>query len=126
MSLASAFAPVRNHDYNMVMQDTWGHLAPERRKTIPGWITFVTSPFSGCTIVDFEFENTPASPWLAEAMVEYVGNMSRRYDVDKVAGMFRWEGTMRMFNNGAFRFGGETRRLSAVPGPRLRSKRRQH
>jgi hypothetical protein len=126
MSLADAFAPSDNRNYNVVMQDAFGHLAPERRKAIPGWISFVTSPYSGCTVVDFGFEGTESSPWLAEAIADHVAKLSGRYAIDDEAGMFRWQGSVTMFNNGAFRFGGETRRLTATPGTRLRSVRRRH
>jgi hypothetical protein len=125
MSLASAFAPVENANYNRVMQATFGHLAPARRRAIPGSVTFVTSPYSGCTVVDLGFEDTPDSPWLAEAVSDYVCGLADRYGVDEQAGFYRWEGTVTMFDNGAFRFGGETRRLETSQGPRMRRPRRK-
>jgi len=125
MSLASAFAPSDNANYNRVMQNTFGHLAPVRRRAIPGWITFVTSPYSGCTVVDLSFDGTPDSPWLAEAVMDYVGNLVTRYDVDNRAGFYRWEGTVTMFDNGAFRFGGDTRRLETSQGVRMRRPRKE-
>ncbi len=124
MSMASALAVSDNANYNRVIQNTFGHLAPERRKAIPGWIVFVNSPYSGCTVVDFGFEGTESSPWLAEAVTDHVCSLVDRYVDDHRAGMFRWEGRMTMFNNGAFRFGGEARILNSTPGPRLRAGRR--
>lgn len=124
MSMASAFAVSDNANYNRVIQATFGHLAPRRRTAIPGWITFVNSPYSGFTVVDFAFEGTESSPWLAEAVTDHVCSLIDRYVGDDEAGMFRWEGNVTMFNNGSFRFGGEARRLNVAPGTRLRARRR--
>lgn len=124
MSMASALAVSDNANYNRVIQATFGHLAPRRRTAIPGCITFVNSPYSGFTVVDFAFEETESSPWLAQAITDYVCSLIDRYVGGDEAGMFRWEGTVTMFNNGAFRFGGETRRLNVESGARLRTRRR--
>lgn len=60
-------------DYNDVMKDTWGHLAPEKGKTYPALILFVRSAWGDALTLDSHFgADLEMSPWLFEKMWAYV------------------------------------------------------
>lgn len=57
----------------VVMQDTWGHLAPEKGVTYRGVITFGPGYGDSAAILHMEFAGLPDSPWLLDAATDFVG-----------------------------------------------------
>ena len=71
--LADAFAPAEAHYRSKVMEATWGHLAPEKGKTYPGHMVFAHAGYGGhLVILESEWKGLDDSPWLFEAMLEFV------------------------------------------------------
>jgi hypothetical protein len=67
-----AFAPVLLSQKQAVLKDTWGHLAPVRGKSYRGYIVFTKTAYGDLSIVDSDFNNLPDSPWLFDAMNDFV------------------------------------------------------
>lgn len=69
-----AFAPVEQHNRNVVAQQTWGHLAPQKNIAYKGKIWFAVSAFQSGSLllINYEFENLESSPWLYEAVQEHM------------------------------------------------------
>lgn len=100
-----------------VRQDTFGHLAPERRKVYPGYVVFTYTAWGHMEPIEAEFEGLEFSPWLFEDMNEFIENQcfDDRRGKDRLAQgqVYRWEGSYVRFNNGNFRFSGKTRRIDS-------------
>jgi hypothetical protein len=55
-----------------VMQDTWGHLAPQQDRTYKGVVTFTVGCFGDLAVISAEFEGLPDSPWLYEDLHQWI------------------------------------------------------
>lgn len=88
-----------------VMQDTWGHLGPKKGRSYNGYIIWAYGRYGDIVLLDATFENLNDSPWLYEAMEEYIGE-----NLDG-EGIYKWEGRFKKLNEGCYCFGGEIKRL---------------
>lgn len=89
----SAFAPVLLANKQAVHKATWGHLAPAKNRTYRGYIVFSISAYGDMTMIDAEFKNLPDSPWIYDAMYEFVFE-----DRDLIHGaVYRFDGTFRNY-----------------------------
>lgn len=104
-----------------VMQDTWGHLAPDKGTRYPGYMVIAASCFGdgSVAIVAWEFGALASSPWTYEETQEFavdaVEKMRNRRKDKNRAGVFRFDGYYREFKKGGGRFYGKVRRVR-VPG----------
>jgi hypothetical protein len=77
-----AVIPAFAESKQLVMQDTWGHLAPEKNKSYKGSILFCKSAFGGgnTSLIDFNFAFLDSSPWLYDFIEEHIQNISNSED----------------------------------------------
>jgi hypothetical protein len=94
--MSAALAPVELANKQAIQKATWGHLAPRRNKRYQGHIVFSISAFGDMVVIDADFEDLPDSPWLFDAVHNFVFE-----DESLVHGaIYRFDGT---FRNYAFR-----------------------
>lgn len=81
-----------------VMEDTWGHLRPQPRRSYKGSILFAVSAYSafGVSVIDTEFDGLPGSPWFYEDLCDWL-NEDERYKLEP--GVYRFTGTYRASAN---------------------------
>ena len=73
--------------------DTWGHLAPCQDFTYEGHIIFALGAFGGDRmVIDADFEDLPASPWLFQALNDFIGDHQ-----GEAGGVYRFDGTFRNY-----------------------------
>jgi len=103
MTLYDAFGERKRRD---VLKETWGHLAPELGRKYTGWILVAHDCYGGWTILDWEFENVPSSPWIAEDIDDFTFGWFDLMDVDDdfPVGVYRYEGWYKKFKNGGYQF----------------------
>ena len=87
------------------MQETWGHLAPKKDRTYKGYMIYAHGVYGDIVLLDANFKNLSDSPWLFEAMRNYLGGHC------KDEGLYKWEGRCTMIDKDNFCFGGEIKRL---------------
>lgn len=82
----------------IVMNATWGHLAPERNKTYRGKVIWAL----GCgynhsdlnpTVLLCDFGDLPDSPWFYDALIDFLQEL-----VERGTGLWQWEGTFRNYS----------------------------
>jgi hypothetical protein len=67
-----------------VMQDTWGHLAPQKNISYKGVLLIARSAFGGggMILLDQYFEkDLESSPWLYQTIQEFIGRL--REDIEE-------------------------------------------
>lgn len=117
MSLAEAFAPIQAVYKERVMRDTWGHLAPKIGTVYTGWILFGTNAFGSMNpqLLDAEFKSgktvMDSSPWSYEDIENYLDKRVDRKNF-KPGCVYKFEGTYRIYKNGAHSFGGKFRKIN--------------
>lgn len=99
-------------NYEAVLQDTWGHLAP-KEFLYSGFILFTHGCHGDITLIDWEFkspdgEELASSPWFYSDIHEMVGDLIIKKDLMRT-GIWRWEGTFRRLKNGKSRWSGQHR-----------------
>ncbi len=87
------------------MQGTWGHLAPKKGRTYKGTMIYAHGGYGDIVLLDAKFEKVSDSPWLFEAMQEYLGEHC------EAEGVYKWEGQFTVRDEGSYCFGGEIKRL---------------
>ena len=87
------------------MQNTWGHLAPRKGHSYKGYMIWAYSRYGEIVLLDADFRNLNDSPWLFEAMQEYIGE-----NLDG-EGIYKWEGCFTKLDDELFCFGGKIKRL---------------
>jgi len=94
MSIASVMASIENINKEIVMQDTWGHLAPSKNKTYKGFFTFAAGCFGSLSPIalSFEFSELDSSPWLYGALQEFLFSLKVESGI-----IYRFEGTIRNY-----------------------------
>ena len=92
MSLSDIMAPVLARQRNEVLKDAWGHLAPEKDIRYKGKIYIFVSPFNKGGGFDFEFEGLDSSPWLYDAIQEYLNDWNFPYN-----GLWEFDCTVRNY-----------------------------
>lgn len=94
MSIASAMAPIEAINKEIVMQDTWGHLAPIKNKTYSGHFTYASSCFGANNpiMLSFEFKDLDSSPWLYNALQDLLYSLKTEPGI-----VYKFEGTIRNY-----------------------------
>ncbi len=94
MPWIDAFAPAEARYREQVLESTWGHLAPEKNHKYPGRIVFAVGIYDSDdlnpTIIVCNFEGLHDSPWLYEALQDFV--QGKKYDPGCV---YEWTGHFR-------------------------------
>ena len=98
-SWAETFAPIQARNFEIVRQDTWGHLAPKKNKSYKGTILFAISGFGGCSknpvLIDYDFKELDSSPWLYDAVKDLLFDRSEELETGKV---YKWDTTFRNYH----------------------------
>jgi hypothetical protein len=71
-TMAEAWAPAEAAYHEKVMQHTWGHLAPERRKSYPGKMVFALGEYGDYVPIHVNFEGLDDSPWFFLDMMDFI------------------------------------------------------
>ncbi|MDE4297168.1 hypothetical protein PXK56_18445 [Phaeobacter gallaeciensis] len=108
MSMADAFAPADAAYRAEVLANTWGHLAPQVGRVYSGWVVFTVGCFGDITIIDYELEDLPSSPWFFQDINNFVGEQIEKKKIDR-GQVWRWDGTFKVLKNGRSRWSGGTR-----------------
>lgn len=105
MSFASTMAKISAEQAELVTQETFGHLAPQKGKTYKGHIIFAVGCFGSDDInptpLECEFEGLDSSPWFFEAMNDFLRDL--KTEAGKV---YRFDGRVRNY-----KFRGKVREL---------------
>lgn len=80
-TFGDTLAGIEEHNHREQLKDTWGHLAPAKNKKYNGRIVYAV----GClgsdninpVIIAFDFGELSSSPWLYEALHEFIGDGER-------------------------------------------------
>ena len=104
MPWTDAFIPHEEIFRAQVMSATWGHLAPEQRRTYRGFIIFAHGAYGDIVPIQCEFQGLKDSPWCFDDMTEYVGDYIMAHDAPGT--VYRFDGTYRKFRNGNCQFTG--------------------
>jgi hypothetical protein len=104
--MEQAFEPVNRHYANQVAQQTWGHLAPKRRRYYRGTIIFCHGEYGDRELIRVRFPKLDDSPWLFEGLHDFIQSRKTR-----PGNVYRFEGTYRFCKNGAHQFSGKVRRI---------------
>ena len=95
---ADAFLPAEARDRERVMQETWGHLAPQKNKTYAGRIVYAVGAFGddplNPTMLVCEFKGLDDSPWFFDAVAEFIGSRSQENETGNV---YEFRGTFRNY-----------------------------
>jgi hypothetical protein len=85
--------------YNEVMDDTWGHLKPEKGRKYYGYILMYYSFNGYFGVLDWEYEGLDGSPWQydhfnawIEVFIDYRNDIKNRGGQDLLPGVYRYEG----------------------------------
>lgn len=104
-TIADAFAPAEVRYKALVMESTWGHLAPKRNKKYRGHIVFAIGCFGSDhlnpTALRCELEGLASSPWFFDAMSDFLQSLET-----EAGGVYRFDGEFRNYE-----FSGKVRRL---------------
>lgn len=71
-----------------VLQDTWGHLAPEPGREYSGWILAARTVYGDAFILDYHFDDLCDSPWFCDGMHGFIFD-----EIEVEPGLYRFEGT---------------------------------
>lgn len=115
MSLESAFQKAEAEYKAVIMEDTWGHLAPKPQTKYTGYVLFTHGCHGDITVIDYEFNDPghnelPGSPWLAQDILNELMNSA---NLGKEGSISLFEGTYTKFKNGNCRFSGKICEVSA-------------
>lgn len=104
MSIADAFAPVEARYRDQIMEETWGHLAPEKGRKYPGHIIFAIGCYGddplNPTVLQVNFDGLDDSPWFFESLTRFLSDSQVRGEDRerfKVGGVYRFEGSFRNY-----------------------------
>jgi hypothetical protein len=93
--MEAAMAPAELSYKMAVLDDTWGHLAPKKNRTYRGFIVFAIAAYGGdMVILDAHFDDLDDSPWLFDAMQDFV---FKDYQQLTDGAVYKWEGTFRNY-----------------------------
>lgn len=105
MSLASAFESVEASNYNLIMNQTWGHLGAEVGKHY-GHMIFCVGQYGDLTIISSDWGTAGQSPWLLDAENEFMDK-----DCELEVGVYRVDGYYQMYKNGNSKVCGKIKRI---------------
>lgn len=108
-TFAEAFAPAEARYREVVMQATWGHLAPKKNKTYKGRVVYAMGCFDhghcNPTVLVSDFGDLADSPWFYNALGDFLDEISwkpeDRFPPQKGHGqvgcVYEWVGTFRNY-----------------------------
>lgn len=102
MPWTDAFAPIEKENKRIVMENTWGHLAPQKNKTYLGFITFCWASDGTLCPIDYDFDGLEGSPWLYDAIIDFI-----KENAKEQGKVYRFDGTIKNY-----KFKGEVTRLT--------------
>lgn len=108
MSYAEVYSGPLAKQYNAVINNTWGHLAPKPRARHKGHIVFAKTCYNQEVVIESEFAGLNESPWQYEALHDYIHETLNT----KEEGIYRFDGDVYMCLNGKFKFSGTIKKLS--------------
>lgn len=98
-SWAETFAPIESHNRQVVLANTWGHLAPKKNTTYKGQILFCKSEYDSgsITLIATKFNSLDSSPWFYDAVYDYLNSLEtleygQVYKIDATFRNYRWWG----------------------------------
>jgi hypothetical protein len=104
-TMADVFAPAEARYRQVVLANTWGHLAPRRNETYRGHIIFAVGCFGddrlNPTALACEFGELDSSPWFYDALQGFLQDQQT-----EEGHVYRFDGTFRNY-----KFTGKIRRL---------------
>lgn len=94
-SWAETVSPALAHYKNAKLAETWGHLAPKKNVSYKGKILFCVSGYgdTGTALIDSKFDNLEDSPWLYDAINDYINDCEGLED----GGIYRIDCTFRNY-----------------------------
>lgn len=89
-------APLIEYDMRKrVVEETWGHLAPEKGVTYTGFITYAVGCYDSGdlnpTPLAVNLGKLSSSPWSYDAINEWLSDLPREYR--KEGCVYRWDGS---------------------------------
>jgi hypothetical protein len=77
-----------------IVEDTWGHLRPDKEATYHGWIVLAIGCYGDTIIVDWSFGSLMPSPWQLE---HFWANIYTWQDEEKPkVGVYKFTGTYKV------------------------------
>ena len=89
-----------------VLQDTWGHLAPEVGRKYSGDILFTCASDGEIVAINYDFKGLDGGPWLYEDVNEFIGEKASDRGT-----VYRFTGTYRKCKNGRAIFSGKVKKV---------------
>lgn len=102
--MIETLASIEAHQKAVAISQTWGHLAPKPQTEYKGTIIFTLTAFGETCLIDFNFEDLEASPWLNLDILDYITAHTNKCKKDFA--VFKWNGMYKKFKNGNFKFKG--------------------
>lgn len=93
----------------IVVNQTFGHLAPEKRVRYNGFIFFALSAYGDIVLLDSDFKNLSDSPHLYEDMQEFLCKYFDKHT--NSTGVFRFDGVYMKYKNGNPLFKGKVKKI---------------
>lgn len=98
--MSPAFEEHERRCTEAVLRATFGHLDAEPGRDYPGYVVYANTAWGECCLIEAAFDGLEMSPWLFGDLNAFVG----RETDDAAVGVWRWQGTFRVFKNGGHRF----------------------
>lgn len=115
--MAEAWAPMEARNREIVMGNTWGHLAPKKNKTYRGRVVYAVGCFGSDdlnpTAIVSEWGRLDSSPWFYDALAEFLSDAPP--ELRKAGCVYEWTGTFRNYA-----FDGQCRELLNANGANIR------
>ena len=112
--MSKAFAPIMAEYKEATMQDTWGHFAPRKGKSYPGFVVFAIAVDGTYCLINYDFDGLDGSPWLYEALMSFIGDNAKEQGV-----VYQFEGKFRNYA-----FSGRITQIIPAGRPDTRCRRR--
>lgn len=105
-NIPQAFLEAEAEHKNVVMHQTWGHLAAEPRVKHYGTMLFCRGEYRDIIPIRTKFDTVGDSPWFYAAMQEYIFERAQ-----EDGAVYSWDGYYMMQKNGKGVFVGKSRKL---------------
>lgn len=110
MSIKDIMAEIEFNNKAIAMNNAWGHLYPKAGKTYRGFFIFTYTAWSEMTLIDSDFRDLEASPFLYYSMIDFIKNLSDKNSI-KEGNVYMFDGELKMFKNGNSRFYGKIKKI---------------
>jgi hypothetical protein len=102
MPWIDAMAPAIAEQAAQIRVETWGHLAPGKKRTYQGWMVWTHSAYGDLLLIDSEWDGLKDSPWLFTAMQGFWEQRETEPGT-----VYRFDGTFRNY-----KFKGSVKQIS--------------